>query len=356
MWPVSLATRRHPIPATLGLLSLALRSAVALEDNWTLSTQHLTLTFGERGVVSAVVDRATNRNLVLPAGGPQQSLISAVFATVPPASKAASSPTHVTYDTTSQTITATFTNGAVVPISVNVTADMIVLTLEAAGAHLTGLTDILFLTTPVQIQHCAEGPTAVFDDTFALLLLPGSLRTQVGTVYNEQWGSPMDPAGTRAHWDEPYASCNVSSTGVILRAHISLASGQLAGHSAALWGGPRAELDSAIQRGEAAFGLPSPTIGGVWSKRAPAARKGYFLISVTPDSLDATIDYATQSGMGYITLLVRGLCPCIAFVWLVANELTARWLSRTIFGGPRAEGQQWAGITTFPPSGADSQG
>ena len=66
-------------------LSLALRSAVALEGNsaapgsWTLSTQHLALTFGERGVVSAVVDRATNRNLVLPAGGPQQSLISAVF-------------------------------------------------------------------------------------------------------------------------------------------------------------------------------------------------------------------------------------------------------------------------------------
>ena len=253
-------------------LSLALRSAVALEGNsaapgsWTLSTQHLALTFGERGVVSAVVDRATNRNLVLPAGGPQQSLISAVFASS--AGKAASSPTHVTYDATAQTITATFSNGAVVPISVNITADMIVLTLEPAGAHLTGLTDVLFLTTPVQIQHCAEGPTAVFDETFALLLLPGSLRTQVGTVYNEQWGSPMDPAGTRAHWDEPYASCNVSSTGVILRARSSLASGQLTGHSAALWGGPRAELDSAIQRGEAAFGLPSPTIGGTTRRQA----------------------------------------------------------------------------------------
>ena len=87
-----------------------------------------------------------------------------------------------------------------------------------------------------------------------------------------------------------------------------------------------------------------------------------FLISVTLDSLDATIDYATQSGMGYITLLVSGLGPYIAVAWLTAcpslllTQLTARCLSRTIFGGPRAAGQPWGGITISPPSGADSQG
>ena len=285
---------------------------VGADSSWTLSTKHLALTFGPRGIVSAVVDKASGRNLVLSTGGstgaplPQQSLISAVFHNS--TGMAASCPTRVSYDTTTQIITASFANGAVVPISVNISSDMIIFTVEAAGAHVAGLTDVLFLTTPVQIQSCAEGPTAVFDDTFALLLLPGSLRTLVGTVYNEQWGTPMDPAGTHAHWDELYSSCNVSSTGVILRAHSSLASGHITGHSAALWGGPRSDLDSAIQRGEAAFGLPSPTIGGTWSKRSPAAKKGYFLISVTPDSLDATIKYATQSGMGYITFLVSLLC------------------------------------------------
>ena len=277
------------------------------QSNWTLSTKHLALTFGERGVVLAVVDKATGRNLALSSSDgasalPQQCLISAVFANA--TGRAAASPISVTYDATSQIITATFSNGAIVPVSVNVSLDMIILKLEAAGAHVKGLTDVLFLTTPVQIQSCAKGPTVLFDNTFALLLLPGSLWTQVGTVYNEQWGSPMDPAGTRAHWDEPYSSCNVSSAGVILRAHSSTASGHITGHSAALWGGPRAELDSAIQRGESAFGLPSPMIAGTWSKRSPAAKKGYFLISVTPDNLDATIHYANQSGMGYITFQV----------------------------------------------------
>ena len=70
--------------------------------------------------------------------------------------------------------------------------------------------------------------------------------------------------------------------GVILRAHSSTATGDghLTGHSAALWGGPRFELDAAIEKGEATFRLPSPKIGGVWAKRAPGVKKGYFLIGV----------------------------------------------------------------------------
>ena len=84
-------------------------AAVVPGSEWTLSTRHLALTFGERGVVSAVVDKATGRNLVLPraratssaaaldgAAAPQHSLISAVF--VGASGKAASSPTTVVYN------------------------------------------------------------------------------------------------------------------------------------------------------------------------------------------------------------------------------------------------------------------
>ena len=283
-------------------LLLLLAGAVAVGSDWTLSTKHLALTFGgQTGVVSAVVDKATGRNLVLAPNSsgsaatlPQYSLISAVFANA--TEKAASSPTSVAYDASSQLITANFANGAVVPVSVNITEDdMIVLTIEAAGAHVTGLTNVLFLTTPVQLPSCAAGPTAVFDDTFALLLLPGSLQTGVDALQQR--------AG---HWSNGYTTCNVSATGVILQAHTPLwggPQGHLTGHSAALWGGQRSDLDAAIQRGEAAFGLPSPKIGGVWAKRSPDAKLGYFLITVTPDTLDATIKYALDSGMGYITFL-----------------------------------------------------
>ena len=179
-------------------LLLLLLAAPVVGSDWTLSTNHLAVTFGDRGFVSAVTDKATSRNLVLPAGSggaaaaPQHSLISAVY--VNATGKAASSPTKVVYDEASQIITASFSNGAIVPVSVNISDDLIVLTLEAAGAHVAELTDVLFLTIPVQIEFCAAGPTAVFDATFALLLLPGSLQTVVGTVYNEAWGSPMDPA------------------------------------------------------------------------------------------------------------------------------------------------------------------
>jgi hypothetical protein len=274
----------------------------------TLSTPHLAIEFDGVGVVTAVRDRATGRNLVLAAGRstePQFSLVSAVFTANDTAlNKAATSPTKVTYDQGAGLITASFANGAVVPVGVNITSDgMIIFTILASGAHVEQLSDVLFLTTPLKIGSCAAGPVAAFDERFALVLLPGSLQTMVMSAWNEAWGTPLDPAGHTPHWAEPFSSCNASATGVILRAHASAAVGGIVGRSAALWGGPPAQLDAAIQRGEALFGLPSPTIDGHWSKRAPNAKKGYFLISVTPDALTTTIELAQQSGMEYITLL-----------------------------------------------------
>ena len=107
-----LSTRLLVLQLLVGRGAVAMRSPAApaafvLGSEWTLSTRHLALTFGERGVVSAVVDKATGRNLVLPrarasvaaldgAAAPQHSLISAVFAGA--TGKAASSPTTVVYN------------------------------------------------------------------------------------------------------------------------------------------------------------------------------------------------------------------------------------------------------------------
>jgi hypothetical protein len=298
----------------LHLCSVAAAAAVAgggssssPPTGWTLSTRHLAVTFGEGGALTAVVDKATGRNHVLPniggslAAAPQRSLISAVF-TKPAKWGAAAPPTKVVYDESARVITATFSNGAVVPASVNITDDMIILTLMREGAQYSGLADVLFLTTPLLLPSCAVGPTAVFDESFAMLLLPGSYQIAVGAVQNGSWDAARESKWPNAaQWDLPHDSCTVSPAGVILRAHAS--GPPFAGRSAALWGGRRADLDAAIVRGEGVFGLPSPRIDGTWAKRSPDATKGYFLSSATPSTLAATISYAAQAGMGYVTLL-----------------------------------------------------
>ena len=302
------------------LLLLAARPATGTANSsWTLATEHMALTFDSDGVVASVVDKATGRDYALRGAGdgasgsvtPERSIISAVFTNA--SGLPASSPSSVRFDQATQTLTATFSNGAVVPVSVNTTGEMIVFTLLGEAGTAGALSHVLFLTTPLRIDSCAAGPTAAFDKDFAVVLLPGSWRTEVRAVWSEAWGEPMAGAwnsGRAPHWDEAYSSCDVSANGVILRAHstsVALSAHGSdkphAGHSAALWGGPRAQLDKAIQRGEAEFGLPSPSIDGTWAKRANDAQKGYFLISVTPDTLNQTIDYAAQSGMKYITFL-----------------------------------------------------
>jgi len=74
----------------------------------------------------------------------------------------------------------------------------------------------------------------------------------------------------------------------------------------AIWGGGGGvdQLTNWIQKGEQQLGLPSPTIGGVWAKQSPALQKGYFLMSVDPTTLNQTIEFALQSGIPYITMLV----------------------------------------------------
>ena len=75
------------------------------------------------------------------------------------------------------------------------------------------------------------------------------------------------------------------------------------GASAALWVGPRSQLSAAVQRGERAFGLPSPTLGGKWAKESDEVKRGYFLIDIPPEKFNETVAYAARAGFGYIVLL-----------------------------------------------------
>ena len=319
----------------------ALMPAREAAGPWTLTTAHMAFSFDSSGAVVAIVDRTGGggRNIVLPHGPnssirssgsgsgsgsgsssasssgsgssssssptPQHCLLSVVFANS--TGQAASSPTQVDYlkhsDSTG-VATASFSNGAVVPLAINVTRDnLIVMTvLSTHGARLSGISDIIFLTTPLNVPSTAPGVAAAFDGDFAVVLLPGSLHTTVAATLNKDWSAPAAPGANAAVWSATATDCNVSSTGVILRAHVSAATG-LPGRSAALWGGPRSSLDTAIQQTEATFGLPSPMIDGAWAKRAPDAHGGYFLIALTPDTLDRTIEYAVAAGMRYITFL-----------------------------------------------------
>ena len=275
----------HSTAAALLLLLIAPAVDAA---PWTLATSHMSLTFGADGVVSAVTDTATGRNRAHAAG---HSLVSVVYvgaATVPPAAPTA--PTKVAYDETTRVITASFPNSTLVTISVQIADEMIMMTvLEARCSPWPDCTharvkEVLFGAIKIDIESAAADPVAVFDGTFALVLFPSSLHTYAELVGHD--------AG---------AACNASH-GVVLQARATAAVG-FAGRGMGLWGGPRAGLDAAIAAGERKFGLPSPMIDGVWAKRAPDAKKGYFLISMSPTQLTDTIKYAAESGMKYITLL-----------------------------------------------------
>ena len=68
------------------------------------------------------------------------------------------------------------------------------------------------------------------------------------------------PVGSSANipWPPPSfgQSCNATATGVALTALCYGGAGEMVGRGAALWGGPRGDLDAAIQRGEQLLDLP----------------------------------------------------------------------------------------------------
>jgi len=69
---------------------------------------------------------------------------------------------------------------------------------------------------------------------------------------------------------------------------------------------PRAQLATTIQAIEEAYGLPSPTIDGVWAKLSPAMRRSYlFVTDLTAANVDEVTAYAKRGHFDYVLLVEK---------------------------------------------------
>ena len=130
------------------------------------------------------------------------------------------------------------------------------------------------------LEGCATLAGVGYSATSAVALLPATLNTSVaGMPSSPQKFGPSNPDG---------ANCSLSAS--------AFGDSGFVGASAALWVGPRSQLSAAVQRGERAFGLPSPTLGGKWAKESDEVKRGYFLIDIPPEKFNETVAYAARAG------------------------------------------------------------
>ena len=233
------------LPGLLLLLLAARPAPGTTSSSWTLATEHMALTVGSDGMVASVVDKATGRDYALP----HQPLVSVIFTNT---TGAAVPPQSVQYSEADGLLTATFANGAVIPVSVEVAGEMIVFTVLAKGASGLSRVSVVMLNAPLKIASAAGEPVVAHDQTFAVLVLPGDFRT---------FTAALRPGGSPARQGAALTGCNASA-GVVLQARTESIV-RLTGQRAALWGGPWSGVDAAIAKGEKHFGLPSPQIDGV---------------------------------------------------------------------------------------------
>ena len=134
----------------------------------------------------------------------------------------------------------------------------------ASGAVLK----LRFLALPLAfpLEGCATLAGVGYSATSAVALLPATLNTSVaGMPSSPQKFGPSNPDG---------ANCSLSAS--------AFGDSGFVGASAALWVGPRSQLSAAVQRGERAFGLPSPTLGGRWAKDSDEVKRGVSALSQLP--------------------------------------------------------------------------
>lgn len=262
----------------------------------TISTGQLDVAFSSQGELTAVTDTRGRRSVLL--DGSRHTLLGVVLAN----STAVTAPSAVLYDAASGLLRAEFRwfQPAVylsVLVSTVAPEGFVTMRIVELVSQPGQVVDVMLMHIPVQLPAVAPGLAATFDEHFALAIMPVDVRTQpssstpVESTKNINW--PPNPWGQ---------SCNSSSTGVSLSALCFGRAGDLVGRGAALWGGPRDELDAAIQAAERAFDLPSPKIDGVWAKRSPHARSGYMMLATGPGAanINSTINYALASGMEYL--------------------------------------------------------
>jgi hypothetical protein len=174
-------------------------------------------------------------------------------------------------------LTVSLGSVATVNALVNATDGFVVLTVVSVTG--TNVSDLTFANLPIKSPMRAASAAAAYGGSSSVLLLPATLSVDVRASQHGV-GCTMLSA-------QSYAASGLAQ-------------------AVAIWAGVggTAGLTGAIQKGEKQFKLTSPTIAGVWAKQSPALRKGYFLMSVDPTTLNQTIEFALQSGIPYITMLV----------------------------------------------------
>ena len=76
----------------------------------------------------------------------------------------------------------------------------------------------------------------------------------------------------------------------------------MVGEKVALIAVPTPTFLDVVQEVEKTYGLPSPTIDGVWAKQSPDVDTNYLFIDVSEETADQVIDYAKMGGFGYVLI------------------------------------------------------
>lgn len=76
----------------------------------------------------------------------------------------------------------------------------------------------------------------------------------------------------------------------------------MVGEKVALIAVPTPTFLDVVQEVEKTYGLPSPTIDGVWAKQSPDVDTNYLFIDVSEETADQVIDYAKRGGFGYVLI------------------------------------------------------
>ena len=265
-WLVSLTASQ--LSSISSVESGSLKKQALKSDDVTITAGSLTLILGQDGGVEKV-DISGQDLLCGPSG--QTKLMSATV------SDHRVNATALTCTLTGGELTVSLASVATVHAHVNATDGFLLLTIvSVTGTNVSGLT---FSNIPVNSPMFAPSAAAAYGAASSVLILPATMSVDVSA---SQHGVGCTMLSARS-----YAADGLAQAVVI-------------------WGGGSGvgRLAGAIEKGEKEFGLPNPTIGGVWAKQSPALQKGYFLMSVDPTTLNQTIEFALQSGLPYITMLV----------------------------------------------------
>jgi hypothetical protein len=124
------------------------------------------------------------------------------------------------------------------------------------------------------------------------LTLDKYVSTTLASCRNDWFAVAVVPLNIRTHSSAAKAVLTVEADKRVL----------LEGAKFALVGSPTGMLLDRIERIELDYGLPHPTLGGVWARRAAEQERSYLFCDLKESTADAMIQYARSGGFGSIVV------------------------------------------------------